>query len=181
MAMGVITAAVSRWVRALKATAVTPAALSLSPSLLDEKEGASLSTLSPADITRLVTTRTLTASYPCSPRNQPEFIALPNSYTKLHGILTSVCDYDYPALCMTCGSIIDASGKGLCTTHNADCVSGVGIYFLLQDCTILLLDGMRGTYYPAPYVDAHGEKHRSFRGKPLFIDAKRYARSSLLL
>jgi E3 ubiquitin-protein ligase UBR2 len=50
---------------------------------------------------------------------------------------------------------------------------GVGVYFLLQDCTILLLDGVRGTYYPSPYVDKHGEKHRSFRGKPLFIDAKR--------
>lgn len=172
----IVMATVSRWIRSLKMTAIT--SISISSYSADVKVGAP-SVLSTDDVSRLVRSRVLTASYPRSPEDKPNFVSLPNSYTKLHGMLTSICDYDYPALCMTCGSVIDASGKGLCTTHNADCASGVGIYFLLQDCTVLLLDGLRGTYYPAPYVDAHGEKHRSFRGKPLFIDAKRYLLSIL--
>lgn len=167
----VISVTISRWIRELMSIPLN-FSRSLISSCDEQKLGVS-SVLSVSEVTKLVASRTLKASYPCSPYDQPRFVTLPNSYTKLHGMLTAVCDYDYPALCMTCGSIIDASGKGLCTTHNLDCSSGVGIYFLLQDCTILLLDGMRGTYYPAPYVDAHGEKHRSFRGKPLFIDAKR--------
>jgi len=166
----VVSDAISRWIRALKLTSLT--SKSISSSVSDEKHDAS-PVLSTSDISRLVQARVLKASYPCPPRQQPQFITLPNSYTKLHGILTCLCDYEYPALCMTCGSVINASGKGLCTAHHADCAFGVGVYFLLQDCTVLLLDGLRGTYYPSPYVDKHGEKHRSFRGKPLFIDAKR--------
>ena len=202
-AEGVIFASTSRWIQALQAMDTSPVPSSpfslgsasasavasassqspLVPPLSDEKadvpasglplEGAGGVVSTRKQSPRLVRTRTFAASYPCNPRSLPQFITLPHSYTKLHGMLTAVCDYDYPALCMTCGSIIDAGGNGLCTKHNKDCASGVGVYFLLQDCMILLLDGMRGTYYPAPYVDAHGEKHRSFRGKPLFIDAKR--------
>ena len=162
-AHSVISSAVSRWIQSLLAltsrqeTATPPQQYVLSIERLHD----------------LLCKRVSLHSYPCAPREQPQFVTLPNSYTKLHGILTGLCEYDYPALCITCGSVIDASGKGLCTKHNADCPSGVGIYFLLQDCTILLLDGMRGTYYAAPYVDTHGEKHRSFRGKPLYIDEKR--------
>jgi hypothetical protein len=39
-----------------------------------------------------------------------------------------------------------------------------------QDCTFLLLFTQRGAYFTSPYVDSRGEKHRTFRGKPLFLD-----------
>lgn len=44
-----------------------------------------------------------------------------------------------------------------------------------QDCTILLIHGTRAAYFPSPYVDAYGERHRSTRGRPLYLDARRYA------
>mmetsp|Transcript_14235 Transcript_14235/g.21295 ORF Transcript_14235/g.21295 Transcript_14235/m.21295 type:complete len:1890 (-) Transcript_14235:130-5799(-) len=104
----------------------------------------------------------------------PHFVALPEAYTKLHGQLTSLCSYDYPAICLTCGKVLDAAGKGQCSAHVKFCGEEVGIFFLLQDCNLLLLFGMRGCYYSAPYVDSHGEKHRHYRGKPLFLDMKRF-------
>lgn len=44
----------------------------------------------------------------------------------------------------------------------------------LQDCCILLIHGQRAAYFPSPYVDAYGERHRSIRGRPLFLDERRY-------
>lgn len=38
---------------------------------------------------------------------------------------------------------------------------------------MLLMHGPRASYLPSPYVDAHGERHGSFRGQPLFLDPKR--------
>ena len=44
---------------------------------------------------------------------------------------------------------------------------------LSQDCLILLCHGPRAAYFPTPYVDEYGEKHRHFRGKPLHLDRNR--------
>jgi hypothetical protein len=30
------------------------------------------------------------------------------------------------------------------------------------------------SYFPSPYSDDHGERHRHFRGKPLHLDERRY-------
>lgn len=105
---------------------------------------------------------------------KPQLIALPADYTQLHGKMLGLCGFEYPALCLTCGIILDAGGKGECTRHVGLCGGDTGLYFLLQDCTVLLMFREKAAYYPAPFVDMHGEKHRHFRGKPLFIDEKRY-------
>lgn len=46
---------------------------------------------------------------------------------------------------------------------------------------MLLLYFSRASYFPAPYVDDHGEKHRQIRGKPLYLDHKRYVKEILRL
>lgn len=39
---------------------------------------------------------------------------------------------------------------------------------------MLLCFGPRACSFPSPYVDEYGEKHKSSRGKPLFLDSKLY-------
>jgi hypothetical protein len=36
------------------------------------------------------------------------FVPIPEEYTKLHGLLNSLCSWDYPALCMCCGAILNS-------------------------------------------------------------------------
>lgn len=44
-----------------------------------------------------------------------------------------------------------------------------------QECAVLLIHGRRAAYFPSPYVDAYGERQRhTFRGRPLFLDQRRY-------
>jgi hypothetical protein len=43
----------------------------------------------------------------------------------------------------------------------------------VQDCSVLLIYGERACYFASPYVDAYGERHKQFRGRPLFLDARR--------
>lgn len=105
---------------------------------------------------------------------QPQLISLPHTYTSFHAMLSSTCSFEFPAVCLICGSIIDAGGKGLCAIHTSSCCPDNGVFFLLQDCEILLCHGSRSSYFPSPYVDAHGERHRYFRGKPLTCDIQRY-------
>jgi hypothetical protein len=38
---------------------------------------------------------------------------------------------------------------------------------------MLFLYHRRATYMPAPFVDDHGEKHKHFRGKPLYLDPQK--------
>lgn len=38
---------------------------------------------------------------------------------------------------------------------------------------MLLIYGDRASYFPGPYVDAYGERHKQFRGRPLFLDQRR--------
>ena len=104
---------------------------------------------------------------------KPSLVRLPDSYTELHGKVLSTCDYEYPAICLVCGSVLDAGGKGECTAHSRLCSPEGGIFFLLQDCNILLLYGSRASYYTSPYVDSHGEEHQHFKGRPLFLDRRR--------
>ena len=103
--------------------------------------------------------------------------ALPHSYTKLHGMVSSLVrrsgtTTEFPAICMACGLCLDASGKGLCTAHARKCCGDGGAFFLVQDCVILLLHGPRASYYGPLYLDVHGERHRNHRGKPLSLNIK---------
>ena len=45
---------------------------------------------------------------------------------------------------------------------------------VLQECQVLLDHGPRGIYYASPYIDSYGESQHHFRGKPLYLDARRY-------
>ena len=45
--------------------------------------------------------------------NRPQFIDIPDSYTKLHGMLMGACQWEYPALCMVCGQIMDSGCKNV--------------------------------------------------------------------
>lgn len=105
---------------------------------------------------------------------RPEMIQLPHVYTQFHSILTSMCPFEFPAVCLTCGAVIDAGGKGLCSLHASKCGADNSVFFLLQDCHILLSHHMRCSYFPAPYLDYHGERHRQVRGKPLHLDTNRF-------
>jgi hypothetical protein len=38
---------------------------------------------------------------------------------------------------------------------------------------VLLVYGPRASYFHSPYVDSYGERHKHFRGRPLFLDERR--------
>jgi hypothetical protein len=61
-----------------------------------------------------------------------KLIDVPNDYSKLHSKVLSKCSFDYPALCLFCGAVMNASGKGQCHAHVYKCGAGVGIFFLIQ-------------------------------------------------
>lgn len=112
------------------------------------------------------------AAYPFPRLSGPTFVNLPKEYTKLHATICSLSEYkyDFPAMCLVCGAILDAGGKQQCCLHAQDCSGEAGIFFLLQDCSVLLCHGLRCAYFPTPYVDIHGESRQNFRGKPLYLD-----------
>lgn len=104
----------------------------------------------------------------------PQLIPLPTEYTELHREVVSICDYEFPALCLVCGAILDAHGKGACTRHVLSCSGSAGLVFLLQDCALLFINEGRCCYFPSPYIDVNGEKHKHYKGRPLYFDSKRY-------
>jgi hypothetical protein len=44
---------------------------------------------------------------------RPRLFTLPTSYTLLHSQLTTLSNYSFPALCLICGAVMDANGKGM--------------------------------------------------------------------
>lgn len=100
-------------------------------------------------------------SYLCYPRSErPALINLPEEYTKLHAdIMNSISNhpaaqelcnswknnsnstansnsllkpFEFPALCLICGAVVDAGGRGQCAAHCMQCGGESGIFFLLQ-------------------------------------------------
>lgn len=64
---------------------------------------------------------------------------------------------------------------GECSLHSEQCGAGVGLFFLLHQCQILLIRSNRAIYYPSIYLDATGEScEGSFQNKPMFLSTKRY-------
>lgn len=122
------------------------------------------------------------------PQPEPlDLIRLPTSYARLHSTLMTAARTllpqaqappgeeapdTPPAQCLMCGAVLRA-GDGDCTNHVKLCSAGKGAVFLLHDCSILIMSGVRSAYFPSPYVDQHGERNRLVRGKPLFLDPKR--------
>lgn len=107
--------------------------------------------------------------------HRPRIKELPTSYTDLYAELGVLCpDTDQKtALCLVCGEILNAGGKGECTKHALRCGGGSGIFFLLQECRGLIVHGGKAAYVHSPYVDSHGETPQ-YRGRPLNLDLVRY-------
>jgi len=100
--------------------------------------------------------------------------AMLTSYTDLYAELGSLMpDCEQTAVCLICGEVLSAEGKGQCTRHSYVCGAGTGIFFLLQSCTSLIMHKGKAAYAHCPYVDSHGETPQ-FRGRPLNLDRERY-------
>ena len=101
--------------------------------------------------------------------------SLPSSYTSLHADISyRYPGIDFPALCLVCGTVMDASGKGLVTEHVLKCSPSNGIVFLVHDCQTLLFYQRKSCYFPSFYVDAHGEAKQNMHGRPLYLDHARF-------
>jgi len=99
---------------------------------------------------------------------------LPKSYTDLYAELSVMFpDSELTALCLVCGQVLNAAGKGECTKHSYKCGGGAGIFFLLQECVGLIMHGQKAAYIQSPYVDFYGETPQ-YRGRPLNLDVDRY-------
>jgi Proteolysis_6 C-terminal len=103
-------------------------------------------------------------------------LRLPREYTQLHSEVKLLAPLiEYPAICMVCGLILDAGGGGQVTRHCKACSADSGVAFLLLESAVLLLHGDRASYFPSPYVDEHGERAKTSRGKPILWDERRGA------
>jgi hypothetical protein len=130
--------------------------------------------------------------YGLSLSNTPGIIDLPFNFTDLYemvkgdGILP-----DAPALCLLCGKVVHAANRrrertsrlrmvrdpGECTLHSRDCGAGVGVFFLLKQCKVLLIRDNHCVTLPSIYLDSRGEAGESrFHVRPLFLSTKRYQR-----
>jgi hypothetical protein len=106
--------------------------------------------------------------------SHPRIFHLPKSYTDLYAKLSEMCpDNEQTALCLVCGRVLNAGGKGECTRHAYKCGAGAGIYFLVQECVGLIIHGQKAAYVHSPYVDFYGETPQ-YRGRPLNIALDRY-------
>lgn len=64
---------------------------------------------------------------------------------------------------------------GACTLHARKNGSGIGMFFLVQKCTVLLMHNNKSAYSASIYVDEHGEEDPGLRrGRPLFLNEVRY-------
>ena len=64
---------------------------------------------------------------------------------------------------------------GACTLHARKNGAGIGIFFLVQKCTVLLMHNNKSAYSASLYVDEHGEEDPGLRrGRPLFLNEARY-------
>eukprot|EP00658_Telonema_sp_P-2_P045401 TRINITY_DN3335_c0_g2_i4.p1 TRINITY_DN3335_c0_g2~~TRINITY_DN3335_c0_g2_i4.p1 ORF type:complete len:268 (+),score=56.95 TRINITY_DN3335_c0_g2_i4:690-1493(+) len=82
------------------------------------------------------------------------------------------------AVCLVCGTVVapkhSPDPSSGCSHHLNTCSGGVGIFFLIQECRVLLMRRGKAAYYLTLYVDRFGErlKGSSQRGRPLFLDSK---------
>src|SRR5689334_10422505 len=62
-----------------------------------------------------------------------------------------------------------------CALHARKHGSGIGLFFLVQKCTVLLIHNNKSAYCPSIYVDEHGEEDPGLRrGRPLYLNASRF-------
>jgi hypothetical protein len=105
---------------------------------------------------------------------RPRVTMIPTSYTDLYAELGQLLpDSEQTAVCLICGEVLNAGGKGECTKHSYKCGAGTGMFFLLQECAGLIMHNGKAAYIHSPYVDSHGETPQ-YRGRPLNLDLDRY-------
>ena len=115
-------------------------------------------------------------------------VSLPCEYDDLYGKLAHfVCPVskdtsDEPSICLICGmwlcggtNCCRTNGQGACTLHAKTCAAGVGIFLLIKKCQVVLLRSSWSAFYPAPYLDVHGEEDKGLkRGCRLVLSVERY-------
>jgi Proteolysis_6 C-terminal len=105
---------------------------------------------------------------------RPRLAVIPTSYTDLYAELGQLLpDSEQTAVCLVCGEVLNAGGKGECTRHSYKCGAGTGMFFLLQECGGLIMHNGKAAYIHSPYVDSHGETPQ-YRGRPLNLDLDRF-------
>jgi hypothetical protein len=71
-------------------------------------------------------------------------------------------------------SRLHSKPPGACTLHSRKVGSGVGIFFLIQKCIVLLVHNNKSAYSPSLFVDENGEEDLGLkRGRPLFLNEAR--------
>lgn len=105
---------------------------------------------------------------------RPRVTRIPTSYTDLYAVLGQLLpESEQTTVCLICGEVLNAGGKGECTRHSYTCGAGTGMFFLLQECAGLIIHNGKAAYIHSPYVDSHGETPQ-YRGRPLNLDLDRY-------
>ncbi|KAJ9081662.1 E3 ubiquitin-protein ligase ubr1 [Entomophthora muscae] len=87
-----------------------------------------------------------------------------------------------PGVCLSCGAVVCVQAdccrmgeEGEANMHRKTCAGHIGSFLIVQSCSVLHLHYRNGSYYFAPYLDAHGEGDIELRkARPLFLDKKRY-------
>jgi E3 ubiquitin-protein ligase UBR1 len=73
------------------------------------------------------------------------------------------------------GFLRSNKAPGTCTLHARKHGSGIGVFFLVQKCTVLLMHNNKSAYSSSIYVDEHGEEDPGLRrGRPLFLNMARF-------
>lgn len=126
-------------------------------------------------------------------------VRLPKSFVELYNLVSKVKGRDEgatddddsgsaeTAICLLTGAIMRSGAPrkatysrsqrphGACTIHARTVGSGIGIFFLVQKCTVLLMHNNKSAYSPSLYVDEHGEEDPGLRrGRPLYLNESRY-------
>lgn len=116
-------------------------------------------------------------------------ISLPQLYTDLYHMTkfpqgAGGVVLEDPCLCLVCGRVLDAGQRqgeppmrhpGECTLHSRCCGAGIGLFFLVQRCCLLLIRGSHAIYSYSLYLDANGDAGDSSRGhnRPLYLSQRR--------
>ena len=133
-------------------------------------------------------------------------VRLPKSFVELYNIVSKVKGREESggtdeqedvgnsetAICLLTGTVMRSGSPrrsynrsirppGACTLHARKHGSGIGIFFLVQKCTVLLMHNNKSAYSPSIFVDEHGEEDPGLRrGRPLFLNDVRYRALELM-
>ena len=151
---------------------IQPAGIQASTSELGHQRAPALVTFSSKKSVPLLGGYSVDVSAKNSGR--PRVAMIPTSYTDLYAELGQLLpDSEQTAVCLICGEVLNAGGKGECTRHSYKCGAGTGMFFLLQECAGLIMHNGKAAYIHSPFVDSHGETPQ-YRGRPLNLDLDRY-------